>query len=417
MGRSGAIALLSLALLAAAPRALAYGEEVDGYPSMPERQIHLFTDMLRVEPMTFWDGEGEYEARRPLIYNRDLNGAAYEYAHDMRINGCWNADHSSCDGTSFEARVSAHYPDYVAIGENIAKGYSTAESVVFEGWLYSDGHRTNMLHAAWNELGTGYDAGGSGGPWYVQDFGSRGGVEEPFLTSGAHWPHLGPQGMPLDFYTAFYDPAGEAPESVWVAVDTNCFEMELAYGEESRGVYNWQLPEVTEAACLPYAFVAYLADGQEIRLPDEGSLIARAGAAECEDYDTDPPPSPCTEGEGGGEVGGCAAAEPRGCETGTDQDVLIDNQVDDTAYGTCSQGRPVRGRGNLALVLSGGLLLAIRRLTRLSPSDGGRSRRPARPWGVSVDAVRVFPLANSTETLHGRAGQARAIDSDGESRV
>ena len=364
MDRTLAIALLSMSLLGTATQAAAYGEEVDGYPSMEERQIHLFTDMLRVEPMEFWDGEGVYEARRPLIYNRDLNMAAYGYAHDMRINGCWNADHSSCDGTSFEARVSAYYPDYVAIGENIAMGYTTAEMVVFEGWLYSDGHRENMLHAAWNELGTGYDAGGAGGPWYVQDFGSRGAVDEPYLTSGAHWPHLGPVGMPLEFNVAYYDPAGEPPESVWVAVDTNCFEMELSFGEESRGIYNWELPEVTEEACLQYAFVAELADGTEVRLPGEGSLVARAGAAECEDYDASPPPSPCTPGQGPVEAGGCAAAEPRGCETGTDGDVLVDNQVDQTQYGTCSHGRRVRGLGHAGLMAVGGLLLAARRLIR-----------------------------------------------------
>jgi hypothetical protein len=365
MVRFAPVALLAIASVAITPRARAYGEEVDGYPSMEERQIHLFTDMLRVEPMAFWDGEGEYEARRPLIYNADLNHAAYEYAHDMRINGCWNADHSSCDGTSFEARVSAHYPDYVAIGENIAMGYTTAEGVVFEGWLYSDGHRTNMLHAAWNELGTGYDAGGSGGPWYVQDFGSRGGVDEPFLTSGAHWPHLAPQGMPLDFNVAYYDPAGEPPASVRVAVDTNCFEMELSFGAEASGIYNWQLPEVVDQGCVQYAFVAELADGSEVRLPTTGSLVARYAAAECDDYDPSPPPSPCTPGDDETPTGGCAAAEPKGCETGTDGDVLNENEVDSTQYGTCSQGRrPLPGRGNAAFVLTGGLLLAVRRLVR-----------------------------------------------------
>ena len=358
--------LLALAtVLAPLQRAAGYGEEVDGFPSMQERQIHLFTDMLRVEPMAFWDGEGSYEPKRPLVYNADLNEAAYSYAHDMRINGCWNADHSSCDGTSFEDRVTSYYPDFIAIGENIAMGYGTAETVVFDGWLYSDGHRTNMLHSAWNELGAGYDAGGQGGPWYVQDFGSRGGVVEPVLTSGAHWPHLAPVGMPLDFNVAYYHPDAEAPESVWVAVDTECFEMELSFGAEEMGIYNWQLAEVEEADCVPYAFVAHLADGTEVRLPGEGSLVARAGATECSDYDDVPPPSPCTDDGSLDDAGGCAARRPGGCETGTDGAVLSENDVDDTQYGTCSQGRRrARGWPGLALWLAGGVLLATRRLVR-----------------------------------------------------
>jgi len=212
MNRVAALAT-TLLLLAPAP-AWGYGEEVDGLPSMHERQIHLFTDMLRVDPMWFWDGEETYEPLQPLVYHPDLNEVARVYADDMKINGCWNADHSSCDGTSFEDRVTPYYPNFTAIAENIAMGYGTPYSVVFEGWLHSDGHRANLLHPGLRELGAGYSAGAAGGPWYVQDFGNRNGIEDPILTSGAHWPELPAVGQPATYYATYFHPDGEYPDSV-----------------------------------------------------------------------------------------------------------------------------------------------------------------------------------------------------------
>lgn len=60
--------------------------------------------------------------------------------------------HTRPDGTSFTSIVSRHGR---RIGENIAGGYQTSEDVV-DGWMHSDGHRKNILHPDFTELGVGY---------------------------------------------------------------------------------------------------------------------------------------------------------------------------------------------------------------------------------------------------------------------
>ena len=347
---------LLIAILSLLPTtALAYGEKVDSYPSLDERQIHLFTDMLRVDPMAFWDGEGEYSPVRPLIYNFDLNRAAFAHAFDMNVNDCFQ--HESCDGTPMQDRVDKYYSGYVSLGENIAMGYESSYRAVFSGWLYSDGHRANMLSNAFNELGTGYDEDGSAeGRWYVQDFGRREGLDEPYLTSGSHWPDGAPEGDVVTFATTFYHPDGFDPQRVWLALDEECHEMDLDVGQASFGAYAWAL-DVTAEVCLPYSFVATLENGEDVSLPTEGALVLATGGAICDDYQDEPPHAPCSSWVPP-DAGGCS---PASCNSGVDEDVVIENDNEDTGYGTCSQmARPVRPYS--VTLAAGALLLAWRRL-------------------------------------------------------
>ena len=60
--------------------------------------------------------------------------------------------HTRPDGTKFSSLVSRHGR---RIGENIAGGYQTPEDVV-DGWMHSEGHRKNILHPDFTELGVGY---------------------------------------------------------------------------------------------------------------------------------------------------------------------------------------------------------------------------------------------------------------------
>ena len=48
-------------------------------------------------------------------------------------------------------------PQYWYVGENIAQGYYTSESVV-AGWMNSPGHRANILKPEFTEIGISYDA-------------------------------------------------------------------------------------------------------------------------------------------------------------------------------------------------------------------------------------------------------------------
>ena len=63
------------------------------------------------------------------------------------------------------------YP-YAMIAENIALGYSDAESVV-EGWMESPGHRRNILNREVTEIGTGVVSVSTGGLYFCQVFGKQ----------------------------------------------------------------------------------------------------------------------------------------------------------------------------------------------------------------------------------------------------
>ncbi len=344
------------AALLPAAAAGAYGEEVDGFPTADERRVHLYTDMLRVDPMEFWDGAESYEPMPPLVYDADLNHAARAHAEDMRDNGCFQ--HESCDGTSMEARVSSYYEDWSTIGENIAQGYGSAWTVVMDGWLHSDGHRANMLHTGFEELGTGY-AAGAGGPWIVQDFGTRfGGTEQPVLTSVAD----DGDGVDTAFYATYHHPDGVAPARVLLALEDRCEEMSLDVGAADMGVYSWIDADLADGQCHPYVVVAEIGGDERVLHPTEGALVAAGEGAECPSYQEERPAAPCLD-EGLDGAGGC---EPRACDTGTDRSIVSGNEETHTEVGSCSIGSrwAAAGRPFPALLIFGGVLLARRRLVR-----------------------------------------------------
>jgi uncharacterized protein YkwD len=101
-----------------------------------------------------------------LKHNARLHTAATGHSADMSAQNYF--DHTSKDGRSFADRIKAAGYRFTAAGENIAKGYRTAQAVV-TGWMNSPGHRANILNCAYTDIGVGYVA--AGGPYWTQDFG------------------------------------------------------------------------------------------------------------------------------------------------------------------------------------------------------------------------------------------------------
>lgn len=85
---------------------------------------------------------------KPLVLSDELMRAAA--VRSQEITKVFS--HTRPDGTSFTSIVSRHGR---RIGENIAGGYQTPEDVV-DGWMHSEGHRKNILHPDFIELGVGY---------------------------------------------------------------------------------------------------------------------------------------------------------------------------------------------------------------------------------------------------------------------
>jgi hypothetical protein len=101
--------------------------------------------------------------------NEQLNAAAQRQAEDMAANNFM--DHEGSDGSHPADRTAdAGYPSSY-VGENVARGYETAEGVV-AGWVDSDGHCQNLMNPEYTEMGVGHAISQSTGEhFWAQVFG------------------------------------------------------------------------------------------------------------------------------------------------------------------------------------------------------------------------------------------------------
>lgn len=256
-----------------------YGEIViaddgEAYPSWLERDVHMWTNMVRVAPETFygpdsiWEtpcGIEEFEAeetspKNPLYYDFDLNDAGRFHSADMYDNEWF--DHASSDGTSFPDRMARFYDESGMLGENIAAGYPDGEAALLQGWMCSAGHRSNIMSAGYNELGVGVK-----GLYFTQDFASGTTETTEPIAMGLHSPEypLGPVEFLVDFQ-------GAAPDEFSVVVDGRATPVTVLFGSPSRGVYQTEMTLLSEVDCHQYYFF-WERDYQSGTFPEEGSYL------------------------------------------------------------------------------------------------------------------------------------------------
>ncbi|MYX16807.1 CAP domain-containing protein [Streptomyces sp. SID8374] len=102
----------------------------------------------------------------PLTTSTALTSLAQNFSEDMAARGFF--DHTDPDGdTPWDRAAQAGVQGLAA--ENIARGQADAQAVM-DGWMNSDGHRANILNCDYKTIGIGIHEG-SGGPWWVQNFG------------------------------------------------------------------------------------------------------------------------------------------------------------------------------------------------------------------------------------------------------
>jgi len=78
-------------------------------------------------------------------------------------------DHQDLRGRGLEERFADFGLPWASIGENIAKGYPTAERV-FRGWMGSKGHHSNLVNPAFQAIGIGIGIDREGRRYWVQNF-------------------------------------------------------------------------------------------------------------------------------------------------------------------------------------------------------------------------------------------------------
>ena len=116
-------------------------EEWKAIEAGEEKQIFHLTNMIRRK-----------HGLEPYKWNEDVRNIAYKHSLDMVVNDYF--DHISPTYGKLDARFIAGEVPFKTAGENIALNYVDGAAAV-EGWLNSEGHRVNLLHEGFTELGVG----------------------------------------------------------------------------------------------------------------------------------------------------------------------------------------------------------------------------------------------------------------------
>ena len=98
----------------------------------------------------------------PLTYDARLGRAAQAHANDMLAMG--RMTHTGSDGSSVGDRVRRQNYDWVAVGENIARGQRN-EAAVLNAWVNSPDHQANIVIPNFEEFALAKAGSGSSQFW------------------------------------------------------------------------------------------------------------------------------------------------------------------------------------------------------------------------------------------------------------
>jgi uncharacterized protein YkwD len=115
-------------------------------------------------------GGTSYAPAAALGMNARLRSAARLHSQDMAANNYFS--HTSQDGRTFDERIRDAGYTGSSLGENIAAGPSSPQSVV-NAWMGSAGHCRNIMNSAYRDAGIGYayDGGSTYRHYWTMDLG------------------------------------------------------------------------------------------------------------------------------------------------------------------------------------------------------------------------------------------------------
>ena len=133
--------------------------EAPDTPSKPEQpEVNETVSAMEQEVVALVNAERAKSGLAALTLSTELSDGARLKSQDMAEQNYFSHT-SPTYGSPFEMMKTLGI-SYRSAGENIAKGYSTAASVM-EGWMNSEGHRANILNSSYTEIGVGYVADGN----------------------------------------------------------------------------------------------------------------------------------------------------------------------------------------------------------------------------------------------------------------
>lgn len=102
---------------------------------------------------------------KPVSWNDKLEQAAVAHSQDMLAKGIFS--HTGSDGSNPGTRITRAGYQWMAYGENIARGYADEKAVV-DGWLKSEGHCKNIMSGSFTEMGVAHVS-----DYWTQEFGRQ----------------------------------------------------------------------------------------------------------------------------------------------------------------------------------------------------------------------------------------------------
>lgn len=151
-----------------------------GFVRNTNKSVLGISASISSEDLLLYTNEARQQAGLPpLQLNQQLAQAAAGKAEDMFTNNYWA--HVSPSGiTPWDFIHGAGY-NYEYAGENLARGYTTAQSVV-AAWMASPEHRANILSSHYTDVGfavsEGTLTGESDTVLVVEEFGSKAAVQQ-----------------------------------------------------------------------------------------------------------------------------------------------------------------------------------------------------------------------------------------------
>ena len=127
-------------------------------PSKPENEADSSISDYEKKVVTLVNAERAKYGLSALKISLELTNGARLKSLDMHDRRYFS--HTSPTYGSPFAMMKSLGITYRTAGENIARGYSTADAVV-KAWMNSESHRANILNASYTEIGVGYIADGN----------------------------------------------------------------------------------------------------------------------------------------------------------------------------------------------------------------------------------------------------------------
>ncbi len=137
--------------------------------SFPDCTRPVQAETWRAQILQMVNDARSQEGLGTLVFNDTLEAQAEQYACEL-IDGNFFDHVSPVTGSTLADRAAEFGYHYQVVGENLAAGQRTPVEV-FSDWMNSPGHRANIMHPEFTEVGIGIRSGGQYGFYWVQEFG------------------------------------------------------------------------------------------------------------------------------------------------------------------------------------------------------------------------------------------------------